>query len=141
MLILVQCIIYFGALHKSAAGATMPNRKGMLEMTQTLRISASPARDLAETGLESFASLSKSAQAIAVEAGEYAEKSLVAGGAAVEKRCWRRSRSKRPLRSSPDYAKRSYEGVVAQAARLGELYADLARDACKPFESIIAQAK
>ncbi len=34
-----------------------------------------------------------------------------------------------------DYAKSSYEGFVAEATKLGELYADLAREAYKPFES------
>jgi hypothetical protein len=34
-----------------------------------------------------------------------------------------------------DYAKSSYESFVAEATKLGELYADLAREAYKPFES------
>ena len=39
-----------------------------------------------------------------------------------------------------DYAKAAYEGFVAEATKMGELYADLAKDAYKPFESIIAKA-
>jgi len=34
-----------------------------------------------------------------------------------------------------DYVKSSYESFVAEATKLGELYADLAREVYKPFES------
>ena len=40
-----------------------------------------------------------------------------------------------------DYAKQAYEGFVAEATKMGELYADMAKDAYKPFESIVAKAK
>ena len=36
------------------------------------------------------------------------------------------------------YAKTAYEGFVAQATRMGELYADLAKEAYKPFEGLVA---
>ena len=34
-----------------------------------------------------------------------------------------------------EYAKSAYEGFVAEATKLGELYSDLARDMYKPYES------
>ncbi|TIT91793.1 MAG: phasin family protein, partial [Mesorhizobium sp.] len=40
-----------------------------------------------------------------------------------------------------DYAKQSYESFVAEAAKIGDLYAELAKEAYKPFESIVAKAK
>ena len=39
-----------------------------------------------------------------------------------------------------DYAKTSYEGFVAQATKMGELYTDLAKEAYKPFEDAVAKA-
>ncbi len=40
-----------------------------------------------------------------------------------------------------DYAKSAYEGFVSQATKMGELYADLAKEAYKPFETLVAKAK
>ena len=37
--------------------------------------------------------------------------------------------------------KNAYEAFVAEATKISELYADLAKDAYKPFESAVAQAK
>ena len=39
-----------------------------------------------------------------------------------------------------DYLKSSYEDFVAEATKLGELYADLAKEAYKPFEGALAKA-
>ena len=38
------------------------------------------------------------------------------------------------------YLKSSYEDFVAQATKLGELYADLAKATYKPFEGALAKA-
>ena len=38
-----------------------------------------------------------------------------------------------------EYAKTAYEGFVAEASKLGELYADLAKESYKPFETLIAK--
>ena len=40
-----------------------------------------------------------------------------------------------------DYAKTAYEGFVAKATKIGELYADLAKETYKPFEAMLANAK
>ena len=109
-------------------------------MNQTSEDFSKAGRVLAETGLSSLASLSKNAQAIAVEAGEYTRDSLEAGGAAFEAMLAAKSLEK-ALEIQSGYAKRSYQGFVAETARLGELYAELARDAYKPFETIIARPK
>ena len=46
------------------------NHKGKLEMTQTYEDFSKYGKEFADTGLKSFASLTKGAQAIATEAGE-----------------------------------------------------------------------
>jgi hypothetical protein len=38
-----------------------------------------------------------------------------------------------------DYAKTAYEGFVAQASKLGTLYADLAKESYKPLEGYFAR--
>ena len=35
-----------------------------------------------------------------------------------------------------EYVKTADEAFVAQASRIGELYADLAKESCEPFEGI-----
>ena len=40
-----------------------------------------------------------------------------------------------------EYAKTAYEGFVAKASKISELYADLAKETYKPFESLMAKAK
>ncbi len=37
------------------------------------------------------------------------------------------------------YAKRSYDNYVAEASKLGEWYADVVRNATKPFEQAVAK--
>jgi hypothetical protein len=39
-----------------------------------------------------------------------------------------------------DFAKTAYEGFVAKASKLGELYADLAKETYKPFEAFAVKA-
>jgi hypothetical protein len=46
----------------------------------------------------------------------------------------RPSRPRRRWKSRPLHAKSAYEGFVAQATRMSELYADMAKEIYKPFE-------
>jgi hypothetical protein len=116
------------------------NRQGNREMTQTYEDFSKYGKEFADTGLKSFASLSKGAQAIATEAGEYTKKSFETGSATVEKLFSAKSLEK-AIEIQSDYAKQSYEAFVAEATKIGDLYAELAKEAYKPFESIVAKAK
>ena len=109
-------------------------------MLQSFENASKFNKEFIDTGLKSFASVSKSAQAIAVEATDYTKKSFEAGAAALEKVLSAGSVEK-ALEIQADYAKRSYEGFVAEATKLGELYADLAKEAYLPFESALAKSK
>jgi len=97
-------------------------------------------KEFVDGGLKSFAAISKGAQAIAVETTDYTKRSLEAGSATFEKVISSGSLEK-ALEVQTDYARQTYEGFVAEATRLGELYAELAKEAYKPFESIVAKAK
>ncbi|MBB6013029.1 phasin family protein [Aquamicrobium sp. NLF2-7] len=96
-------------------------------------------KEFADSGLKSLASLSKGAQAIAVEASEYTKKSLETGSAAFEKLLSAKS-FEDALAIQTDYAKQAYESFVAEATKFGDLYSDLAKEAYKPFEGIVAKA-
>jgi hypothetical protein len=93
-----------------------------------------------EATLKSFGVLSKSGQAIAVEMADYSKKAFDDGSAALEKLFGAKSFEK-AIEVQTEYAKSAYEGFVAQASKMGELYADLAKETYKPFESVIARAK
>ena len=97
-------------------------------------------KDFVDSGLKSMASFSKGAQAIAAETTDYTKKSFEGGSAVLEKLMSAKSLEK-AIEIQTDYARQSYESFVAEAAKLSELYADLAKDAFKPFEMIAAKAR
>jgi hypothetical protein len=96
-------------------------------------------KDNVDATLRSFGALSKGAQAIAVEIADYSKKAFEDGTAATEKLFGAKSFEK-AVEVQTDYLKTAYESYVAQAAKIGELYADLTQEAYKPFESHFAKA-
>lgn len=108
-------------------------------MTRTYEDFSSYGRDFAESSAQSLASLSSRAQAIATEATEYTRKSVEAGGEFVEALFSARS-IEDAIDIQTNHFRRSYEAFVAETGRIGELYADLAKDAYKPFESLVVAA-
>jgi phasin family protein len=96
-------------------------------------------KDGLDTAMKSFGTLSKGVQAIAVEMADYSKKSYEDGSAALEKLMGVKSLDK-ALEVQTEYMKSAYEGMVSEMSKLGEMYVDLAKDAYKPFEGIIAKA-
>jgi hypothetical protein len=72
-------------------------------------------------------------QAIAVEVADYSKKVFEQGTAATEKLIGAKSLEK-AVEVQSDYVKTAYEGFVAEATKIGELYTSLAKEAYKPFE-------
>jgi hypothetical protein len=93
-----------------------------------------------DLALKSMGAVSKSAQAIAVEVADYSKKAFEDSSAAIEKLFGVKSFEK-AIEVQTEYAKTAYEGFVAKASKISELYADLAKESYKPFESMIAKAK
>jgi len=93
-----------------------------------------------EVAMKSAETLSKGAQAIAVEVADYSKKSFEDGSAMLEKLFGVKSLEK-AIELQSEYAKTAYEGFVAKATKIGELYADLAKESYKPFETLMAKAK
>jgi hypothetical protein len=93
-----------------------------------------------DNALKSWGALSKGAQAIAVEVADYSKKSFEDSTAALERLFGVKSLDK-AIEVQTEYAKTAYEGFVAEATKLGGLYADLAKETYKPFETLMAKAK
>jgi len=91
-------------------------------------------KDNMDVSMKSFGAVSKSLQAIAVEAADYAKKAFEESTAASEKLAAAKSLDK-VMEVQADYLKGAYEGFVAQSAKVGQLYVDLAQELYKPFES------
>ena len=96
------------------------------------------SKDNVDVALKSFGAVSKGMQAIAVEFADYSKKSFEQGTSALEKLAGVKSLDK-AIEVQSDYLKSAYEGFVAQATKVGELYADLAKETYKPFEGVIAK--
>jgi hypothetical protein len=93
-----------------------------------------------EVAMKSAETMSKGAQAIAVEVADYSKKAFEDGSAALEKLFGVKSLDK-AIELQTEYARSSYEGFVAKASKISELYADLAKEGYKPFETLMAKAK
>lgn len=98
------------------------------------------SKENVDIALKSMGALSKGAQAIAVEVADYSKKAFEDHTAALEKLFGVKSLDK-AIEVQTEYAKAAYEGFVAKASKIGELYADLAKETYKPFEAMLAKAK
>ena len=96
-------------------------------------------KDNAEAAMKSFGATSQGVQAIAAEVANYSKMSFEQGTTAIEKLLGAKTLDK-AIEVQQEYVKSAYEGFVAQATKFGELYADLAKEAYKPFEGYIAKA-
>ena len=97
------------------------------------------SKDGMDATMKSFGTVSKATQAIAAEVADYSKKSFEDGTKVMEKLLGVKSFEK-AIEIQTDYAKSAYEGFVAQATKMGELYADLAKETYKPFEGFVAKA-
>ena len=95
-------------------------------------------KDNVDTCMKQFGSVSKGWQAIATEFADYSKKSFEDGSAALEKLFGAKSLEK-AIEVQSDYVKTAYEGFVAEAAKFGELYTDLAKESYKPFEGLLSK--
>jgi hypothetical protein len=95
-------------------------------------------KDNVEATMRSFGVASKGFQAIAAEVTNYSKKSFEDGTAAVERLMGAKSLEK-AIEVQADYVKSSYEGFVAQATKIGELVADIAKESYKPLEGYLAK--
>lgn len=97
------------------------------------------SKDNMDATMKSFGAVTKASQAIAAEITDYSKKSFEDGSKVLEKLFSAKSLDK-AIEIQTDYAKTAYEAFVAEATKIGELYADLAKETYKPFEAYVAKA-
>ena len=97
------------------------------------------SKETMDTMLKSYASMTKTFQAIATEAADYSKKSFEEGVAHLERITSVKS-VEAAVELQTNYLKSAYEGYVAEATKIGEMYADLAKDTYKPYEAPVAKA-
>ncbi|MGQ3672801.1 phasin family protein [Xanthobacter sp. TB0136] len=102
-------------------------------MVQTAEEFKQLSKDNIENAVKNFGVLSKNAQAIAVEIADYTKTSFEQGTAALEKLLAAKSLDQ-AAEIQQAYLKAAYEGAVAQAQKITELYTELAKEAYKPYE-------
>jgi phasin family protein len=95
-------------------------------------------KDNVDVAMKQFGTVSKGWQALATEFADYSKKSFEDGSAALEKLFGAKSLEK-AIEVQSEYVKTAYEGFVAQSTKVGELYTDLAKEAYKPLEGMMAK--
>ena len=123
--------------YQQMAPLSGPGREAMVKNFEDLQQVGKENMDIA---MKSIGAVSKSAQAIVVEVTDYSKKAFEESTAALEKLFGAKSLEK-AIELQTEYAKSAYEGFVAEATKIGELYADLAKESYKPFETMMAKAK
>lgn len=109
-------------------------------MTNNFEAMQKFSKDQMEAATAATAAMTKGIQTIAAEATDYSKKAFETGSATFEKLI----AAKTPdaaFQIQSEYAKTAYEGFVAQATKMGELYTNMAKDAFKPVEAAMAQAQ
>ena len=89
--------------------------------------------------LKSYSDVTKGFQTIATEAEGYSRKSFQDFTTFMEAFSGVRS-AEAAFELQTTYMKSSYEGFVAQSTKMGEMYADLAKTAYKPYEAPLARS-
>jgi hypothetical protein len=89
--------------------------------------------------VKSLGVLSKSTQSIAAEMADYSKKSFEDGSKAMEKLLGAKT-VEQAVAAQTDFAKTTYEGFIAGATKIGELYMNLAKESYKSFEPYVTKA-
>lgn len=109
-------------------------------MTKTFEDAGKVGKEFLDTSMDSLTAVSKDARAISAEASAYAKTVFDASGEAMQKLLSAKSLEK-AVEIQTAYLKQAYEGFVAEATKMSELYADMTRDAYRPFEAIVVRSK
>jgi hypothetical protein len=96
-------------------------------------------KDNMDATMKSFGALTKSTQSIAVEMADYSKKSFEDGGKAIEKLLSAKT-VEQAVQIQTDFAKTAYESFIAGATKMGELYAELAKETFKSYEPYVTKA-
>lgn len=91
-----------------------------------------------EAVMKSFGALARGAQAAAVEMTDFTKKSFEQGSAAAEKLAGAKSFD-RVVEVQGDFVRASYEGLVAQSSKLGEIATASIKESMAVMEGLVAK--
>ena len=98
------------------------------------------SKESIDFAVKSFGSTTKNVQAIATETVDYSKKAFESNSAVLDKLVAAKSLDK-AFEIQSDFAKSAYEGFIAYASKVGELYTDLAKDSVKPYEAMMSKVQ
>lgn len=96
-------------------------------------------KEAMDTAMKGYSEVAKGFQAIANEASEFSKKSFQDMASHMEALTSVKS-MEQVMELQTSYLKNSYESFVAEATKMGEMYADLAKSAYKPYEAPVSKA-
>jgi phasin family protein len=97
------------------------------------------AREQSDAAMASAKTLAANVQAITAAHADYTKKAIQDGSEFVTKLASLKAPADFMTLQS-EYAKSAYETFVAEAKKISALYADLAKQAYKPLEGLVAKA-
>ena len=97
------------------------------------------SKEAVDTALRTYSDTTRGFQAIAAEAADYSKKSFQDAVTHFETLAGVKS-FEAAFELQTNYVKTYFEGLVSETTKLGEMYADLAKSAYKPYEAPIAAA-
>lgn len=93
-----------------------------------------------DTAMKLMGEWSKGWQAIAAEMNDYTKRSFEEGTAAFEKLMAAKS-MEQAVEIQSNYAKRAYDGYIQQMSKISTMYVDLAKEAYRPMEKALQNAR
>jgi hypothetical protein len=96
------------------------------------------SKDSVALALKSADAVTKGLQTMAAETADYSKRGLDAGTAAFEKLASAKSFDAAVALQS-EFAREALQGYVSQAARFGEIFADMAKYAAKRYEGLLGK--
>ena len=96
------------------------------------------AKEQSDAAMASANSVAASVQAITAAHADYTKKALQDGSEFITKLANLKAPSD-VMALQSEYAKTTYEAFVAEAKKISELYADLAKQTYKPFGGLVAK--
>ncbi|WP_375457967.1 phasin family protein [uncultured Enterovirga sp.] len=96
-------------------------------------------RDGMDVAMRSLGAVSTGTQAAAAQTADYAKRSLEQGSHMAERLMGSRTLDA-ALQVQAEFLRASYEGLVSQATRMGELASNTAKEALAPVESFAARS-
>jgi len=94
------------------------------------------SKDGYDAVLRSYGELNKGLQAISARATDYSKRAFEDASRTFEKLAGAKS-LEHAVEIQSQYAKKAYDTWIAEATKIGEMYAAMARDAYKPVEAAV----